>query len=41
MEPAEIMTSDTNVTQFVQSFITKVVQDIEVVLTPVPALKGM
>ena len=33
--------SDTNITQFVQSFITKVVQDIEVVLNPSPALKSM
>ncbi|KAJ7513781.1 hypothetical protein O6H91_23G014100 [Diphasiastrum complanatum] len=41
MEPAEISTSDTNVTQFVQGFITKVVQDIEVVISPVPSLKSM
>ncbi|KAG6550387.1 hypothetical protein Mapa_008350 [Marchantia paleacea] len=41
MEPAERSNSDTNVTQFVQGFITKVVQDIEVVLSPMPPLKTM
>lgn len=41
MEPAERSNTDTNVTQFVQGFITKVVQDIEVVLGPAPALKSM
>eukprot|EP00249_Psilotum_nudum_P023695 c28957_g2_i1 orf=862-6204(-) len=41
MEPAEKSTSDSNITQFVQSFITKVVQDIEVVLYPSPSLKSM
>lgn len=41
MEPAERSISDSNITQFVQSFITKVVQDIEVVLNPSPSLKSM
>ncbi|KAJ7555894.1 hypothetical protein O6H91_05G059700 [Diphasiastrum complanatum] len=41
MEPAERSTSDANVTQFVQGFITKVVQDIEVVISPIPSLKSM
>ncbi|XP_024380354.1 brefeldin A-inhibited guanine nucleotide-exchange protein 3 [Physcomitrium patens] len=41
MEPAERSNTDTNVTQFVQGFITKVVQDIEGVISPVPALKSM
>ncbi|KAL2603207.1 hypothetical protein R1flu_013143 [Riccia fluitans] len=41
MEPAERSNSDSNVTQFVQGFITKVVQDIEVVLSPIPPLKTM
>nr|XP_024388580.1 brefeldin A-inhibited guanine nucleotide-exchange protein 2-like isoform X2 [Physcomitrium patens] len=41
MEPAERSNSDTNITQFVQGFITKVVQDIEGVISPTPALKSM
>lgn len=41
MEPAERSTSDSNITQFVQSFITKVVQEIEVVLNPLPSVKSM
>lgn len=41
MEPAERSNTDTNVTQFVQGFITKVVQDIEGVISPAPALKTM
>ncbi|MCO5583638.1 hypothetical protein L7F22_037551 [Adiantum nelumboides] len=41
MEPSERSISDTNMTQFVQSFISKVVQDIEVVLNPSPSLKSM
>jgi brefeldin A-inhibited guanine nucleotide-exchange protein len=41
MEPAERSNSDVNVTQFVQGFITKVVQDIEGVISPVPALKSI
>lgn len=41
MEPSERSISDSNITQFVQSFITKVVQDIEVVLNPSPSLKSM
>eukprot|EP00250_Pteridium_aquilinum_P020997 c25007_g1_i1 orf=351-5705(+) len=41
MEPSERSVSDTNITQFVQSFISKVVQDIEVVLNPSPSLKSM
>ncbi|GBG70987.1 hypothetical protein CBR_g8287 [Chara braunii] len=40
MEPAERSVSDTGVTQFVQTFITRVVQDIEVVLTPNSSLKN-
>lgn len=40
MEPAERSNSDTNVVQFVQGFITKVVQEIEVVLTPSPSLRS-
>ncbi|CAM6091423.1 unnamed protein product [Calypogeia fissa] len=39
MEPAERSSSDAGVTQFVQGFIAKVVQDVEVVLSPVPPLK--
>ncbi|CAI5972187.1 unnamed protein product [Closterium sp. NIES-64] len=34
MEPSDRLASDQNVTQFVQSFITKVVQDIEVAFNP-------
>lgn len=34
LEPAEVSATDQNIIQFVQSFITKVVQEIEVVLTP-------
>jgi brefeldin A-inhibited guanine nucleotide-exchange protein len=41
MEPAERSNTDTNVTQFVQGFITKVVQDIEGVISPAPVLKTM
>jgi brefeldin A-inhibited guanine nucleotide-exchange protein len=41
MEPAERSDADTNVTLFVQSFITRVVQDIEGVISPAPALKTM
>lgn len=41
MEPAERSNTDTNVTQFVQGFITKVVQDIEGVISPAPSLKSM
>ncbi|MCO5607714.1 hypothetical protein L7F22_061913 [Adiantum nelumboides] len=41
IEPSERSISDTNMTQFVQSFISKVVQDIEVVLNPSPSLKSM
>lgn len=41
METAERSNSDVNVTQFVQGFITKVVQDIEGVISPVPALKSI
>eukprot|EP00897_Mesotaenium_endlicherianum_P001745 jgi/Mesen1/1599/ME000134S00728 len=41
MEPAERSTSDQNITQFVQSFITKVTQEIEVVFTPAPPLRAL
>ncbi|EFJ24773.1 hypothetical protein SELMODRAFT_173646 [Selaginella moellendorffii] len=41
MEPAERSSSDTNTTQFVQSFITKVVQDIEVALSPATSFKSL
>ena len=41
MEPADRSNTDANVTQFVQGFITKVVQDIEGVISPVPVLKTM
>jgi brefeldin A-inhibited guanine nucleotide-exchange protein len=39
MEPSERSAVDSNVTQFVQTFITKVVQDIEVVLSPLSSTK--
>eukprot|EP01018_Ginkgo_biloba_P011843 Gb_04048 [translate_table: standard] len=41
MEPAEKSGADVNMTQFVQTFITKIMQDIDVVLNPAPSLKSM
>ena len=41
MEPSERSSSDSNVTQFVQNFITKVVQDIEVILSPPSSIKSI
>jgi brefeldin A-inhibited guanine nucleotide-exchange protein len=41
MEPSERSAVDSNVTQFVQTFITKVVQDIEVVISPLSSTKSV
>eukprot|EP01018_Ginkgo_biloba_P032255 Gb_26513 [translate_table: standard] len=41
MEPAEKSATDLNMLQFVQNFISKVMQDIEVVLNPAPSFKSM
>ncbi|KAL6004773.1 Brefeldin A-inhibited guanine nucleotide-exchange protein 2 [Asimina triloba] len=40
MEPAEKSGADVNMTQFVQGFITKIMQDIDVVLNPTPLAKS-
>ncbi|XP_058086945.1 brefeldin A-inhibited guanine nucleotide-exchange protein 2-like [Magnolia sinica] len=40
MEPAEKSGTDVNMTQFVQGFITKIMQDIDVVLNPTPLSKS-
>ncbi|KAL4188056.1 hypothetical protein AMTRI_Chr09g42220 [Amborella trichopoda] len=40
MEPAEKLGADSNMTQFVQGFITKIMQDIDVVLNPGTPVKS-